>query len=81
MVHLRADAAVAGLERGDKIGWGHCTSPRVSVGDKVSAGKVVAKSNGSPAHVHFALLKRGGGGNGVDGNADPSAFLRRIGSI
>jgi hypothetical protein len=81
MVHLRAEANVAGLARGDKVGWGHCVSPRVSVGDKVEAGKVVAKSDGSPAHVHFVLIKRGAGGNGVDGNADPSAFLRGVGSI
>jgi murein DD-endopeptidase MepM/ murein hydrolase activator NlpD len=81
MLHVRADNDVAGLSRGDKVGWGHCVSPRVSVGDKVTAGKVVAKSDGSPAHVHFVLIRRGGGGNGVDGNSDPSAFLRRVGSI
>ncbi len=60
-MHLRADRDVAGLERGDKVGWGHCTSARVKVGQKVSAGEVVAKSNGSPAHVHFVLIKRGAG--------------------
>ena len=81
MIHLRADAPVAGLDRGDKVGWGHAGSASVEAGTKVAAGKVLGKSNGSPAHVHFVLLKAGGGGNGVDGNADPSAFLREVGSI
>jgi hypothetical protein len=81
MVHLRADSTIAGLRRGDKIGWGHCTNAKVKVGDKVKAGTVVAKSNGSPAHVHFVLINKDGGGNGIDGNADPSAFLKGIGSI
>jgi murein DD-endopeptidase MepM/ murein hydrolase activator NlpD len=81
MVHLRADSNTAGLVRGDKVGWGHCVSPKVKVGDKVKAGKVVAKSNGSPAHVHFVLIRKNDGGNGIDGNADPSEFLKGINSI
>jgi hypothetical protein len=85
MVHLRADHPVAGLDKGDKIGWGHCVNAKVHVGQKVAAGKVVAISNGSPAHVHFILIRKSGGklgqGNGIDGNDDPSGFLKRVGGI
>ena len=81
MLHLRADADVGtNVKRGDKVGWGHIGSCRVTSG-KVKAGTVLGKSNGAPAHVHFVLIRQGAGGNGVDGNTDPTAFLRRVGSI
>ena len=82
MIHLRADHNVGThVQKGDKIGWGHAGSANVEVGQKVKAGKVIGKSNGSPAHVHFVLIQQGKGGNGVDGNADPAPFLRRVGAI
>ena len=83
MLHLRALAAVPGtsIRAGDKIGWGHVSAVQARVGQKVSAGTRVGTSGGSPAHVHFVLLRSGGGGNGVDGNADPTADLRALGGI
>jgi murein DD-endopeptidase MepM/ murein hydrolase activator NlpD len=82
MAHLRADRPVAGLDRGDKVGWGHGVSWRVKAGQKVTAGQRLGVSNYAQApHVHFVLIKAGGGGNGLDGNADPSNFLRQTGSI
>lgn len=83
MVHLRASAAVPGtsIRAGDKIGWGHVRSAAVKVGQKVAAGTPVATSGGSPCHVHFVLIRSGGGGNGIDGNADPTADLRALGGL
>ncbi|HEY7419461.1 MAG TPA: peptidoglycan DD-metalloendopeptidase family protein [Ktedonobacteraceae bacterium] len=80
MVHLRLDNNQAGLSAGDKIGWGHAHNMQVHAGQKVRKGTVLAYSNGSPAHVHFVLIRPGHGGNGIDGNSDPFPFLQRIGS-
>ncbi len=83
MVHLEALAAVPGtsIRAGDKIGWGHVSAAQVSSGQTVAAGTRVATSGGSPAHVHFVLLRLGGGGNGTDGNTDPTSDLRALGGI
>lgn len=83
MVHLRASTDVAGtsIRKGDQIGWGHVSAVQAKVGQKVSAGTRIATSGGDPCHVHFVLLRQGGGGNGVDGNADPTADLRALGGL
>lgn len=75
MIHLRADKDVAGLNKGDKIGWGHISAVDVAAGKRVNAGDKIATSGGSPCHVHFVYITPGGGGNGVDGNADPTQIV------
>jgi len=82
MIHVRAGRSIPHvIEKGDKIGFGHQSGARVNVGDKVKAGQRVGTSNGSPAHVHFVLIKAGEGGNGVDGNHNPEHFLKTVGGI
>jgi len=84
MIHLRADRDVPGtsIRAGDKIGYGHAGSVRVGVGAKVKAGQRIGASGyPSAPHCHFVLLRHDGGGNGVDGNADPTQVCRQLGGI
>jgi hypothetical protein len=81
MVHLMLETAQAGLHKGQKIGWGHCHNAQVHVGQHVKKGQIVAYSDGSPAHVHFILQTANAPVVLIDGNADPTDFLYRIGSI
>jgi murein DD-endopeptidase MepM/ murein hydrolase activator NlpD len=84
MFLMQTNRNQAGLSKGDKVGWGHVSECKFKPGDHVKKGQVVAISNGNPPHVHFVLQKKNGGtlhDFGIDGNADPSAFLRAIGSI
>jgi murein DD-endopeptidase MepM/ murein hydrolase activator NlpD len=76
MIHLRADKDVAGLNKGDKIGWGHVSAVHVAAGRKVKAGDKIATSGGSPCHVHFVYIT--GGASTLDGNADPTAVVQAL---
>jgi len=83
MIHLHALADVPGtpIRAGDKVGWGHISAARASVGQTVAAGTPIATSGGKPCHVHFVWIRPGHGGNGIDGNSDPTALLRALGGL
>ena len=75
MVHFIFDEDVGEIKKGTVIGWGHVGEVMVSPGDKVKAGKVLAKSNHPAPHVHFIMRNDS---NGMDGTVDPTAVFKAL---
>ena len=73
MIHLRAVRDIAGLKKGQVIGWGHVQAVHVKSG-QVKAGTHIADSGWH--HVHFVYRPDGEGA--YDGSADPAPIYKAL---